>query len=129
MAQTAGDGMTGILDGEVLRDPTRPAGASLSPQETRTDAHAQNTGGAGYRVSFIRAGGSQPMAVINGQAVRVGEEVSGAQLLSIETGTVILKVNGEDRRFSTWQGEVVRQSASGEVMDADTMNREHETDN
>lgn len=133
MAQGQDGELVREFDGETLRDPTRPPGATLSEQpagassDNRPDASAMVE--RQYRVSFIRAGGSQPMAVINDQPVHVGEVISGARVLAIETGVVALDVNGERRTLSTWRGEAVRESISSEAMDTDTMSSEQETDN
>lgn len=131
MAQVAGTDLVRAFDGEALRDPTRPAGAVPAGQAAGESDNLQGAGGMAdrqYRVSFIRAGGSQPVAVINGRPVRVGEEISGARVLAIEAGVVALDVDGERRTFRTWLGEEVRQPTSSGTTDTGTMNRERETD-
>lgn len=130
VAQMTDGDLVRFFDGEDLRDPTRPSGAVAPGQSAGESGASHGTGVVmdQYQVSFIRAGGSEPMAVINDQPVRVGEEINGARVLAIEAGVVALDVNGERRTFSTWQGEAVRQSTSSETAHTDTMNRERETD-
>ncbi|MEX1199126.1 MAG: hypothetical protein WEB57_14850 [Pseudohongiellaceae bacterium] len=132
LGQRADSDLVRNIGDETLRDPTRPAGAAL-PESSRGEIGGSRLDAGAmvnrqYRVSFIRAGGSQPMAVVNDQTVRVGEVVNGARVLTIETGVVALDVDGERRTYSTWQGESVRQSISSEAMDTDTMDNEQETD-
>lgn len=131
VAQTENDELQGVFDGETLRDPTRPAGA-VAPVAAGSVDNLLDAGATlerEYRVSFIRAGGGQPMAVVNGQAVRVGELVGEARVLAIGAGVVALEVNGERRAFSPWRGQTVRQPSGSERRATDTMNREQEIDN
>lgn len=95
-----------VINGERLFDPTQPPGVAVevpgfvSPQEG-TAATPRN-----YRVSFIRAGGDRPTAVINNELVGLGDEVAGATVLAIEPGVVTLWINGQEERISTFAGDV-----------------------
>ena len=78
------------IDGEELRDPTRPPSASLeltslAPIATRN-----------YAVDFIRAGGDAPIAVVNGQRVGVGELVDGSLVMAITREHVTLLIGNNE---------------------------------
>lgn len=113
--------LTREFDGQTLRDPTQPPGASLPMQSDGEIDQALLDAGAGairrYRVSFIRAGGREPMAVINDESVTVGEEVGGARVVAISSGQVELDVNGETRTIRPWRGNAVRRAASEQQLD------------
>jgi hypothetical protein len=78
-----------LIDGEELVDPTMPFGARIGISAPPGNA------GANYKVSFIRAGGNAPVAVINEQQVSVGDLVDGAQVTAIERDQVTLLVSNE----------------------------------
>ncbi len=102
-----------IIDGEELRDPTRPADATMPPG-------AQNEGGmlsglfnnaagllgGGYTVSFIRAGGSEPVAMINEQLVKTGDTIGDAEVIAIDADSVSLRVNGIVQRVSSFDASL-----------------------
>lgn len=78
---------------ETITDPTRPAGADVSPTGT-PGAAGQNTAGL---QSIVHRKGSKPYAVINGETVRLGGKVGEARVIKITDSTVILKsANGQE---------------------------------
>ncbi len=101
------------IDGEELRDPTKPADAMLP-------ASGQNQGGllsglfnnaagllgGGYTVSFIRAGGSEPVAMINERLVKMGDTIGDAEVIAIDADSVSLRVNGIVQRVSSFDGSL-----------------------
>ncbi len=72
-----------------LRDPTMP------PNYTSATAVTQQVASAGYKLSAIFSGPAGRSAVINGQLVRMGEDVSGGTLLHIDSGHVEIQRGGE----------------------------------
>lgn len=85
-----------VIDGQVYRDPTRPTGAvreGVAPADPRRP---------GYVVSFIRSGGSQPMAVVNNTVVHVGDVIDGARVVHVNRDSVTLLVDGEERVIRTF---------------------------
>ncbi|PCH60670.1 MAG: hypothetical protein COC19_05635 [SAR86 cluster bacterium] len=89
-----------MIDGEELKDPTRPFNAA---------AQATTSFGAGlpstvrsvgeYKVSFIRAGDSSPLAIINNQQLSLGDVIGNGTLIAIERDAVTLLINNESRKF------------------------------
>ena len=96
-----------VFDGEELRDPTRPDGALVEAAgEEGLFSSLFGSGvsllNSGYRVSFIRAGGSEPVAMVNNQLVRRGDMIGTAQVLSIDTDSVSLQVNGVVQKITSF---------------------------
>ncbi|MDP2347754.1 MAG: hypothetical protein Q8N34_08510 [Gammaproteobacteria bacterium] len=87
-----------VIDGVSYRDPTRPAGATLSQTE-----FAAVPGRPTYTVTFIRAGSTNNVAVINGQVVSRGDRIDGALVKAIDDDSVLLEVNGETLEISTFR--------------------------
>lgn len=92
-----------IIDGQLFRDPTQPAGARRSLLQTPAGIVRRE-----YTVSFIRSGGERPMAVVNNTAVTAGDEIDGATVLRINAGTVVLRIDGEDMEISTQSNPALR---------------------
>lgn len=102
-------GAAAEIDGETLLDPTRPMGArAVQDGEggAQSDASSVSSGPARYRVNFIRAGGDTPMAVVNDQIVTVGDEVNGAEVLSIKQGVVRLGIDDGETVVSAWSASI-----------------------
>jgi hypothetical protein len=79
-----------VIDGEELRDPTMPFGASVVVDVAAPVAAPR------YAVDFIRAGGETPVAVVNGQRVTVGELVEGSLVLAITREHVTLLIGNSE---------------------------------
>ncbi len=109
-----------LFDGEELKDPTRPAGAPLvmSDEEQEEGFFAGLFGSAtqllnsGYTVSFIRAGGAEPVAMVNDQLVRTGDSIGDAQVVAIDSEGVSLRVNGEIQRVTSYSSSVKTRAVS-----------------
>lgn len=70
-----------------LTDPTRPLTRMVSPiNEHQT--------GSVYKVSQIYVSKKSQMAIINGQTVKMGDTVDGAEVLAIKADRVHLLVDG-----------------------------------
>ena len=92
-----------IVDGEELVDPTRPLFlSSVTSDETDVDVAGfiRSVVPSSYDVSFIRASGSTPMAVVNSERVTVGDTIGGAEVIEIGRNSVTLLINGEERTVS-----------------------------
>lgn len=83
--------------GEVLPDPTEPA--LIAPAATSGPAPS-----VGHALSAVWIGPKRRVAVINGRAVKVGDSIDGASVLSIEASGV---------RIRAADGEKVLSLASG----------------
>jgi MSHA biogenesis protein MshK len=70
-------------------DPTQPP-AALSTDVSDADA-------APLRLQSIVRGGRQSQAVINGQSLRVGDELGGAKVLAIYQHSVVLEHQGQQQ--------------------------------
>jgi hypothetical protein len=92
--------VTVTIDGEVLRDPMQPPWAIL-PSINAVDV-APQTGPrlSSLRLSFVRAGGLNPVAVINDTQVTIGDEIEGAPIVDIRPGEVVLVIDGEEQVLS-----------------------------
>ncbi|PCJ22363.1 MAG: hypothetical protein COA96_14740 [SAR86 cluster bacterium] len=91
-----------VIDGEELVDPTRPFAAIISSNDTGILDLLRTVIPSSYDLSFIRAGGSSSIAVINDQRVTVGDTIGGAEVLAIDYGGVTLLVNNVERRISLY---------------------------
>lgn len=114
---TAVSGQAEMIDGEDLKDPTRPMGISASMESEGSGRGLGSLvsgllGGAtellngGYTVSFIRAGGTDPVAMINDQLVRAGDRVGEAEVVSIDRDRVSLRIDGEVREIMGFDSSV-----------------------
>jgi MSHA biogenesis protein MshK len=72
---------SGQHDGELF-DPTRP------PRARGTRSHSV---AASFELTAILISGTRRVAIINGKPCRAGDTVDGAELLSIESGSVELR--------------------------------------
>lgn len=92
-----------VIDGENLIDPTRPLFFSLSgtaPEGVDVSGLISNVSASSWDVSFIRASGAKPMAVVNTERVTIGDLVGGAEVIEIDRNSVTLLVNDEETRVS-----------------------------
>ncbi len=71
-----------------MSDPTRPQQGTQAPAEQRDTPPS-------FRLQYVAVGSSGASAIINGKQVRVGDHVSGARVMSIQTGRVALRHAGE----------------------------------
>ena len=91
-----------VIDGEELVDPTRPFRVIASNNDSFVDDLMRNVVPSSYDLSFVRAGGDSPLAVINQQQVRIGDVIGGAEVIAIDRGGVTLRINDEERRVSLY---------------------------
>jgi hypothetical protein len=88
-------GLVCAEDAAALRDPTRPSGWQIQPPGEGAD-------GDGVQELKLQAtfnvGGSRS-ALVNGQRVRVGDVVAGAEVIAIRADKVVLDMNGERREL------------------------------
>lgn len=94
-----------VIDGEDFVDPTRPLFVS-SVSSTTSDIDVSGFIGrvipSSWDVSFVRASGLTPMAIVNSERVTIGDSVGGAQVLEIDRNGVTLLINEEERRISVF---------------------------
>jgi predicted HAD superfamily phosphohydrolase len=103
----AGNVHADLIDGEELRDPTRPL--FVRAQETSSGevlSMIRNVVPASYDLSFVRASSSSPIAVINSERVTVGDVIGGATVVAIERSSVTLSVNGEERVITLYDQSI-----------------------
>jgi len=79
-----------------LTDPTRPA--IVKSQSSMSHESASKMGG--YKVSQIFISQRSKTAIVNGQKVKVGDMIDGAEVLSIRSGQVYLLVDGQNTTIS-----------------------------
>jgi hypothetical protein len=101
-----------LFAGEELKDPTRPAGALLVNKAEGEGFLNGLFGGAtgllnsNYKVTFIRAGGAEPVAMINERLVKTGDMIGEAEVISIDAQSVSLRVNGAVQRVASYNDTV-----------------------
>jgi hypothetical protein len=97
------DASTIEINGEIYRDPTQPSWAVDVPTLGAMAVEAPPAGPdlSRLRLSFVRAGGLSPVAVINNQSYTLGDVIEGAEIREIRPGEVVFYVNGEPRVLST----------------------------
>jgi hypothetical protein len=71
-----------FADASPLVDPTRPGGAAAP-------GAAVKAGAASLRLTFIRLG-TDPLAVVNGRSLRIGDAIDGRRVAAIQPGRVVL---------------------------------------
>lgn len=92
-----------VIDGENLIDPTRPlffSRGDTAPAGVDVSGLISNVSASSWDVSFIRASGAVPMAVVNSERVTIGDLVGGAEVIEIDRNSVTLLVNDEETRIS-----------------------------
>ena len=89
-----------VIDGENLIDPTRPLFFSRGETAPAGVDVISNVNASSWDVSFIRASGAVPMAVVNSERVTIGDLVGGAEVIEIDRNSVTLLVNDEETRIS-----------------------------
>lgn len=97
--------------GEELKDPTRPAGAAAVASEGEgflagLFGSATSLLSSNYKVTFIRAGGTEPVAMINEKLVKTGDMIGEAEVISIDAQSVSLRVNGAIQRVASYSDTV-----------------------
>lgn len=103
----AGNVQADLVDGEELRDPTRPL--FVRAQESTSGevlSMIRNVVPASYDLSFVRASSSSPIAVINSERVTVGDVIGGATVVAIDRSSVTLSINGEERIISLYSESI-----------------------
>lgn len=102
-----------VFGGEDLKDPTRPAGAPLVAEGEGGEGflaglfgNATSLLNNNYKVTFIRAGGSEPVAMINERLVKTGDMIGQAEVVSIDAQSVSLRVNGAIQRVASYSNTV-----------------------
>lgn len=91
-----------VIDGEDLVDPTRPFFANVGSDNSSILDLVRTVVPASYDLTFIRAGSSSPIAVINNQQVTIGDVIGGAVVLGIDRSSVTLLINDAERRISLY---------------------------
>lgn len=108
----SGQVVADIIDGEELVDPTRPVSIEHIDDNSLVQDLIRNVVPASFDVSFIRAGSSSPMAVINQQRVTIGDTIGGAQVVEIDRNGVTLLIGDAERRISLYDVSVKAASPS-----------------
>ena len=96
--------LAGTAQGEELEDPMRPGAA---PEEAVAAPPAEPE----WILTSTVVGNDRRLAVINGQRVRTGEQVDGAEVLRIDSGSVTIVVDGDHRILRLGPGIQVRSSS------------------
>lgn len=91
------------IDGEELVDPTRPFIVELDndPDEAILEL-VRTVVPASYDLTFVRAGSSSPIAIINNQQVTIGDLIGGAQVIAIDRSSVTLLINARERQINLY---------------------------
>lgn len=101
-----------LIGGEELKDPTRPVDRTESSDVSQDGFFSGLFGSASallnsnYKVSFIRVGGAEPIAMVNEQLVKTGDSIGAAQVVSIETDSVSLLIDGVVQRVASFNDTV-----------------------
>ena len=88
-AQVNATGEYRLPSGEVLQDPTRPQQAQISQGQSRNEQDAS------FKLNYILTKGQERRAMINGQKVVAGDQVSGAMVKRLEGDRVVLSYKGK----------------------------------
>jgi hypothetical protein len=104
--------MADVIDGEELVDPTRPFQFAAVSDDASIQDLIRTVIPSSYDLSFVRAGGDNPIAVINQQQLTIGDVIGGAEVIVIDRGGVTLMVNNEEQRVSLYGVSVKSNSVS-----------------
>lgn len=89
-------GLSCLAHADVLVDPTRPAGYhSPVVQEMDTNEAVQTSAVKEWVLNTTLVSPYQRLAMINGKRVEIGEEINGAELVSIDHQKVQLRYQGK----------------------------------
>ena len=108
----AGASMADVIDGEELVDPTRPFQFTAVNDDASILDLIRTVVPSSYDLSFVRAGGDHPIAVINQQQLTIGDVIGGAEVIVIDRGGVTLRVNNEEQRVSLYDVSVKSNTVS-----------------
>lgn len=86
---------------DLLRDPTQPL--NYVPETTVTQSAVYN----GYRLSAVFLG-IKPIAVINGQRCRVGDEIDGYSISKISSEGVVLERGTEQKILKMYRADIIK---------------------
>ena len=98
-----------LIDGEEFLDPTRPLFFTAESEGAVSDdvmTMIRDVLPSSFDVSFIRASGSTPMAVVNSQRVTIGDSIGGASVVAIDRSSVTLSINGAERKISLYGNSI-----------------------
>lgn len=98
-----------MIDGELLRDPTQPPSMGITAvisDIVEVGSASLTLDQASFMVSFIRTGGSQPVAVINNTTLTIGDEIEGARVVDIRNGEVVLSAQDQEYVLTTFSRPV-----------------------
>jgi len=98
----ASTSMADVIDGETLVDPTRPIQITAANNDTLIVDLVRTDVPSNYDLSFVRAGGDYPIAVINQQQLTIGDVIGDAEVIVIDRDGVTLSVNDEVHRVSLY---------------------------
>lgn len=92
-----------VIDGEELIDPTRPFSINIRvQQDTGIVDPFRTVVPDSYDVSFIRASGTSPIAIVNNQRVTLGDMIGDAEVFAIDRNGVTLLIDDEEQRFTLY---------------------------
>ena len=100
-----------VIDGEDLRDPTRPLLVEQEEPEERSVADSlldrfRAAVPTEFEVTFVRAGSVSPMAIVNDQRVTIGDVIGGATVVAIDRNSVTMEVDGLQLEVSLFGNSV-----------------------
>lgn len=82
-----------VVGGETLSDPTRPPVMTLGRPLPNAQEPMQ------WQLSATVIGPQRRVAVINEQALQVGQKIDGAELLAVEPGSALLLHRGREMQL------------------------------
>ena len=100
-----------VIDGEEFLDPTRPLVVERAQSETEDEGGSlldlfRAAVPTEFEVTFVRAGSTSPMAIINNQRVTIGDVVGGATVVAIDRNGVTMEVDGLQLEVSLFGNSV-----------------------
>lgn len=103
IALLASRGFADEIDGEEFVDPTRPFFVALNSNSDAAILDLVRTVvPSSYDLTFVRAGSSSPIAVINDMQVTIGDLIGGALVVSIDRNSVTLLINDQERQINLY---------------------------
>lgn len=100
-------GFADEIDGEELVDPTRPFFVALNSNSDASILDLVRTVvPSSYDLTFVKAGSSSPIAIINNQQVTIGDLIGGALVVAIARNSVTLLINNQEREINLFSTSI-----------------------
>lgn len=104
--------LTSVSANNDLPDPTKPADYYAPLQEEVYVEEVTEGKKISWRVSVIRISDSDRSAIVNGELVRIGDQVNSSEVLEINPLSVVLNYNDQKLKVRLFNSNVKKEVAN-----------------